>query len=41
MILDTFFLLDLKDGEPDAFEKAVDMFDAGVVQRIPTPSVME
>ncbi|MFB6189171.1 MAG: PIN domain-containing protein [Halapricum sp.] len=41
MILDTSFLLDLKDGDSDAFDKAVALYDAGVVQRVATPSVME
>lgn len=41
MILDTSFLLDLKDGERDAFDRAVELYDAGRVQRVATPSVME
>lgn len=41
MILDTSFLLDLKDGDGDAFEKAVESYDAGVVQRVAMPSVWE
>lgn len=41
MILDTAFLLDLKDGDPDAFGAAVELFDAGVVQRVALPSVWE
>lgn len=41
MILDTTFLLDLKDGDPDAFSKASELYDAGVVQRIALPSVWE
>ncbi|USZ68620.1 PIN domain-containing protein [Halorussus salilacus] len=41
MILDTSFLLDLKDGKQDAFEKATELYDSGVVQRVAIPSVME
>jgi len=41
VILDTSFLLDLKDGHGDAFEKAVEMYDAGLVQRVPMPTVWE
>lgn len=41
MILDTSFLLDLKDGHQAAFEKAVESYDAGVVQRVAMPSVWE
>ena len=41
MILDTCFLLDLKDGDPAAFERAVSMYEGDVVQRIALPSVME
>lgn len=41
MILDTSFLLDLKDGDPDAFSKATELYDAGVVQRVALPSVWE
>lgn len=41
MILDTSFLLDLKDGDPDAFSKATELYDSGVVQRIALPSVWE
>lgn len=41
MILDTSFLLDLKDGDPDAFAKATELFDEDVVQRVAIPSVME
>lgn len=41
MILDTSFLLDLKDGDPDSFEKATELYDASVVQRVAMPSVME
>lgn len=31
MILDTSFLLDLKDGNQDAFEKAIEMYDNGII----------
>lgn len=41
MILDTSFLLDLKDGKRDAFDEAVELYDSGVVQRVTAPSVME
>lgn len=41
MILGTSFLLDLKDGHRDAFEKAVEMYDAGLVQRVAMPTVWE
>lgn len=41
MILDTSFLLDLKDGESDAFEKAIELHESSVVQRVAMPSVME
>jgi len=41
MILDTSFLLDLKDGDPDAFGRATRMYEGGTVQRIAVPSVME
>lgn len=41
MILDTSFLLDLKDGDGDAFERAVGMYERGTVQRVAMPSVWE
>ena len=41
MILDTSFLLDLKDGDTDAFSKATELYDSGVVQRVALPSVWE
>lgn len=41
MILDTTFLLDLKDGDRDAFMKAVTLYENSVVQRIALPSVWE
>lgn len=41
MILDTSFLLDLNDGDTDAFERAVEMYDRGTVQRVAMPSVWE
>lgn len=31
----------MKDGKRDAFDKAVELYDAGVVQRVAVPSVME
>lgn len=41
MILDTSFLLDLMDGDPVAFEKAVDLHETDVPQRVAAPSAME
>lgn len=41
MILDTSFLLDLKDGDEDAFERAIDLYDRNIVQRVAMPSVWE
>jgi predicted nucleic acid-binding protein len=41
MILDTSFLLDLKDGDEAAFDRAVDLYDRSVVQRVAMPSVWE
>lgn len=41
MILDTSFLLDLKDGQRDAFEMAVELYENGVVQRVAMPTVWE
>lgn len=41
MILDTSFLIDLFDGRQDAFEKGRELSTGGVVQRVPSPVVME
>lgn len=41
MILDTSFLLDLKDGDEDAFGRAVALYEQGTVQRVAMPSVWE
>lgn len=41
MILGTSFLLDLKDGQQSAFEKAIDLYDGGIMQRVAMPSVWE
>jgi hypothetical protein len=41
VILDTSFLLDLKDGNEDAFRRAVTMHEQGTVQRVAMPSVWE
>lgn len=41
MILDTSFLIDLFDGQQRAFEKGNQLSDAGTVQRVPSPVVME
>jgi predicted nucleic acid-binding protein len=41
VILDTSFLIDLFDGREDAFQKGLELSDAGIVQRIPSPVVTE
>lgn len=41
MILDTSFLIDLFDGQQDAFEKGSELAEAQTVQRVPSPVVME
>lgn len=41
MILDTSFLLDLKDGDESAFGRAVGLYEQGTVQRVAMPSVWE
>ncbi len=41
MILDTSFLIDLFDGRQNAFEKGVELTEARIVQRVPSPVVME
>lgn len=41
MILDTSFLIDLFDGQQDAFEKGLELSETHVVQRVPSPVVME
>jgi predicted nucleic acid-binding protein len=41
VILDTSFLIDLFDGREDAFQKGLELSDAGMVQRIPSPVVTE
>lgn len=41
MILDTSFLLDLKDGDSDAFEKATDLYESAAVQRVSTVTAAE
>ena len=41
MILDTSFLIDLFDGQQDAFEKGLELSEARIVQRVPSPVVME
>ena len=41
MILDTSFLIDLFDGKQEAFEKGVALSEKPVVQRVPSPVVME
>ena len=41
MILDTSFLIDLFDGQRDAFEKGLALSESRTVQRVPSPVVME
>lgn len=41
MILDTSFLIDLFDGRQAAFDKGVELSEGQVVQRVPSPVVME
>ncbi|MEF8822460.1 MAG: PIN domain-containing protein [Halovenus sp.] len=41
MILDTSFLIDLFDGQQDAFEKGRKLSEARTIQRVPAPVVME
>lgn len=41
MILDTSFLIDLFDGQQDAFDKGVELSESQVVQRVPAPVVTE
>ena len=41
MILDTSFLIDLFDGQDDAFEKGLALSESRTVQRVPSPVVME
>ncbi|MDF9746540.1 PIN domain-containing protein [Natrinema salsiterrestre] len=41
MILDTSFLIDLFDGQRNAFEKGKQLSEEGTVQRVPAPVVME
>lgn len=41
MILDTSFLIDLFDGRQGAFEKGIELSESNIVQRVPSPVVME
>lgn len=41
MILDTSFLIDLFDGRQRAFNTGLELAEADVVQRVPSPVVME
>jgi hypothetical protein len=41
VILDTSFLIDLFDGQQDAFEKGLELSEARIVQRVPAPVVVE
>ncbi|MFW5939352.1 MAG: PIN domain-containing protein [Halolamina sp.] len=41
MILDTWFLVDLFDGQQDAFGTGLELSEARTVQRVPSPVVME
>jgi predicted nucleic acid-binding protein len=41
VILDTSFLIDLFDGQRNAFEKGFELAESRTVQRIPSPVIME
>lgn len=41
MILDTSFLIDLFAGRPAAFDRGSELVTDGIVQRVPSPVVME
>lgn len=41
MILDTSFLIDLFDGQQNAFEKGLELSEAQTIQRVPSPVVTE
>jgi len=41
VILDTSFLIDLFDGRGEAFEKGTKLSETKIVQRVPSPVVME
>jgi predicted nucleic acid-binding protein len=41
VILDTSFLIDLFDGQRDAFEKGLELSENQIVQRVPSPVVVE
>lgn len=41
MILETSFLSDLFEGRQDAFGKGLELSEARIVQRVPSPVVME
>lgn len=41
MILDTSFLIDLFDGQQNAFEKGLELSEGRIIQRVPSPVVME
>lgn len=41
MIIDSTFLFDLMAGDPDAFEKGVELVDRGEIQWLPAPVVAE
>jgi len=41
VILDTSFLIDIFAGQERAFEKGLELSEANIVQRVPTPVVME
>jgi len=41
VILDTSFLIDLFDGQQNAFEKGLELSESQTVQRVPAPVVME
>jgi predicted nucleic acid-binding protein len=41
VILDTSYLIDLFDEQPAAFEKGTELVENNIVQRVPSPVVME
>ncbi len=41
MILDTSFLIDLFNGQQETFEKGLELSEKRVVQRVPSPVIME
>lgn len=41
MIVDTSYLIDLFDGQQEAFEKGLTLSESGEVQRVPSPVITE